>query len=700
MTRRLLINAIHSEEKRVAICDDNLLTDLDIVWSDQVQLKGNIYKASITRVEPSLQAAFLDIGSSKNGFLQTNDIHPAYWNNLKNNKNDDENDNHYHRRFNVQDVLKTGQELIVQVVKDERDAKGATLTTNLSIPGRYCVLVIGNQRGGVSRKIQDLTQRKQMRQIVQKLHIPAGIGVIIRTAGINKTILELQKDVDNLVDLWVSIIQKSEESKSPYPLYKESDISIRALRDYLTSDIDEVLIDDKDAFDKAYEFMAKTAPKFINRLSHYKDSRPLFGKYNIDEQIEEINSQEVRLQSGGSIVIMPTEAVVTVDVNSGRSTGQSDIEETAFTTNKEAAYEIARQLKLRDLAGLVVVDFIDMFNRRHKQIIERIMKEATKNDRAKIEVGRISKFGLLELSRQRLKTPLISQSHMICPHCDGRGRVKNTEVVALEALRKIQSAISTGGVSVVKVSMPPAPALFLLNNKKDVLSALEKSMNVQILILADGRIKPDKYELKIDFEKTEEQIKPEQSNSYRQNRNFKNNNSDGRREPRERKNTGYSRQSRTPRDNSNPERPQRMYKAAQVSETPQPSLAIQNSDTPERDKKPNLQDGGNASQNGGHITQNQNQENPTNTNSVDVTAEQTSERKTFRDRQNDRQKNTPRTRHEARIQRRNDKREARFSKQRERRMTPQVTDDNLISTPPLQAEQTVTLGNNKTNSEM
>ncbi|MDR2337331.1 MAG: Rne/Rng family ribonuclease [Deltaproteobacteria bacterium] len=502
--RRLLINTIHSEEKRVAIIEDEKLIALDIVWSDQVQLKGNIYKASITRLEPSLQAAFLDIGSSRNGFLQTNDIHPAYFNVHSNGNSESAEQGQHYRRFVVQDVLKTGQELIVQVVKDERDTKGATLTTNLSIPGRYCVLIIGNQRGGVSRKISDSSQRRQIRQAVQKLRIPSGMGVIVRTAGINKSTLELQKDVDNLLDLWVSIIQKSMEQKSPCPLYKESDIAIRALRDYLTSDIDEVLIDDKEAFDKASDFMSKTAPKFLNRIKHYKENQPLFGKYNIDEQIEEISRPEVQLPSGGSIVITPTEAVVAVDVNSGRSTGQTDVEETAFATNKEAASEIARQLKLRDLGGLVVIDFIDMFNRRHKQIVERIMKEVTKNDKAKIEVGKISKFGLLELSRQRLKSSLLSQSHINCPYCDGRGKIKNTEVVALEALRKIQSTVSTGGINTVKIRMPHAPALFLLNNKKDILCSLEKSTGVQILILADGRIKPDQYELEIDLEKAEE----------------------------------------------------------------------------------------------------------------------------------------------------------------------------------------------------
>ena len=508
MTRRLLINAIHSEEKRVAIIDDERLTDLDIVWSDQVQLKGNIYKAAITRIEPSLQAAFLDIGSSRNGFLQTNDIHSAYFN--MGGLNGHHSDHHHdsHRRFAIQHVLKTGQELIVQVVKDERDAKGATLTTNLSIPGRYCVLVIGNQRGGVSRKIVDSSQRKQVRQSLQQLQIPSGMSVIVRTAGINKTAAELQSDVDSLIDIWVSLLQKNTDQKAPCVLYKESDIAIRALRDYLTSDIDEVLIDDQEAYEKAHSFMSKTAPKFLNRIKFYQDSEPLFGKFNVDEQIEEISRPEVQLPSGGSIVITPTEAVVTVDVNSGRSTGQSDVEETAFATNKEAAYEISRQLKLRDLGGLVVIDFIDMFNRRHKQIIERIMKETTKADRAKVEIGKISKFGLLELSRQRLKGSLISHSHTNCPHCDGRGKIKTTEGVALEALRKIQSSVSTGGIDSVKVRMPLAPALFLLNNKKDILSSLEKTNGVQVLILADNRIKPDQYELEIGLEKQEGQEAP------------------------------------------------------------------------------------------------------------------------------------------------------------------------------------------------
>ncbi|MCC6933382.1 MAG: Rne/Rng family ribonuclease [Deltaproteobacteria bacterium] len=499
MARKLLINAIHPEETRIAIVENERLIELDVEHAEQVQLKGNIYKSPITRIEPSLQAAFLDIGSSRNGFLQINDIHPAYYENWQ-----PPTSGRYHRPA-IQDVLRAGQELVVQVVKDERELKGATLTTNISIPGRYLVLMIGNQRGGVSRKIIDIKQRKRLRQAVDGLRVPAGMGVIVRTAGINKTTAELQKDIDSLVDTWQQIVEKSLTLNGPIALYQESALAIRTIRDYLTSEIDEILIDEKNVYDQAYNFINKVMPKYINKLSFYEERQPLFSKFLIDSQIETINQPEVVLPSGGSIVINTTEAVVTVDVNSGRSTGQSDVEETAFATNKEAAVEVARQLRLRDLGGLVVIDFIDMNDHRHKQVIERTVKDVVKTDKAKVEVGRISKFGLLELSRQRLKSSLISQSHVTCPHCDGRGRVKTAEVVALEVLIKIQSSVFSGGISSIRVRMSPAPALYLLNNKKQIISDLETNCHVNILVLADGRMKPDQYELELVTERGDTQ---------------------------------------------------------------------------------------------------------------------------------------------------------------------------------------------------
>ncbi len=493
MAKRLLINATNLEETRVAIAQDEKLLELDIEWADQVQLKGNIYKASISRIEPSLQAAFLDIGSDRNGFLQINDIHPAYFKNWPPEKN---TGGRYHRPA-IQEALDTNQTLIVQVVKDERDAKGATLTTNLSIPGRYLVLMVGNQRGGVSRKIVDAQQRKRLRQAVSSLRVPPGMGVIVRTAGINRTSIELQKDLNNLLETWNHIVETSFRPEATIALYKESDLAIRAIRDYLTADIDEILIDEQETYQRAVNFVNRVMPNFVPKLKFYKDFQPLFSRYLLDSQIEAANQPEVTLPSGGSIVINSTEAVVAIDVNSGRSTSQSDVEETAYETNKEAAEEIARQLRLRDLGGLVVIDFIDMIDRRHKQVIEKTIKEAVKIDKAKVETGRISKFGLLELSRQRLKSSLVSQSHVLCPHCNGRGKIKTAEVSALEALRKIQSSVAAGGVTGIKARMAPSAALYLLNNKRKTLYKLEESCGVEILVYADGRIKADHYELEL-----------------------------------------------------------------------------------------------------------------------------------------------------------------------------------------------------------
>ncbi|MCB0344566.1 MAG: Rne/Rng family ribonuclease [Bdellovibrionales bacterium] len=494
MARRMLINAIHPEECRVAIAEDDRLLELEVERANSGQIRGNIYKSTITRIEPSLQAAFLDIGAERNGFLQINDIHPSYFNNWP-----QENSNG--RRFNrpsIQDVLEAGQDLIVQVVKDGRDAKGATLSTNLSLPGRYLVLMVGNQRGGVSRKISDESQRKQLRQSVDRLEIPPGMGVIVRTAGINRSFNDLQRDLDSLLDLWRNIVVGSLEEHTPHLLYEESGLAIRTIRDYLTPDIDEILIDEPRIYEQVRSFVSKLMPQAVESVRYYEERQPLFAKFLLDDQVEATNQPEVVLPSGGSIVIIPTEAVVTIDVNSGRATGQADVEETAFATNKEAAQEIARQLRLRDLGGLVVIDFIDMWDKRHKQQVERTLKDAVRRDKAKIEMGRISKFGLLEMSRQRLKASLVSQNYTGCPHCSGSGRVKTPDAAALEALRKLQSAVATGGVSEVRVRLAPPAALFLLNNKRSTLAQLEAATNTTILVYADGRMKLGDYELELD----------------------------------------------------------------------------------------------------------------------------------------------------------------------------------------------------------
>lgn len=494
MTRRMLINALYPEECRIAVAEDDKLLELEIERAEQGQLKGNIYKAPITRIEPSLQAAFLDIGSNRNGFLQINDINPSYFCGIE---TEDK------RRPAIQDVLKARQHLVVQVVKDERAAKGATLTTNLSIPGRYLVLMVGNQRGGVSRKIVDEGQRRRLRQAVQGLKIPPGMGVIVRTAGLNKSSTELQRDLDALLDTWYDVVTSSLEPGGPKALYQESNLAIRTIRDYLTSEIDEILIDERQAFETAREFVKRIIPSFEEKVQYFDKPQPLFSNFHLDGQVEETNQPEVILPSGGSIVINSTEAVVAIDVNSGRATSQADVEETAFATNKEAAAVIARQLRLRDLGGLVVIDFIDMTDRKHKQVVEKTLKDAVRSDKAKIEVGRISKFGLLEMSRQRLKSSLVSQSHNVCAHCTGRGRVRTPESAALEVLRKIQSSVFAGGITEVRVHMAPSAALLLLNNKRQMLADFEAKTQASILIYADGRKKPDEYDLELMTGKSE-----------------------------------------------------------------------------------------------------------------------------------------------------------------------------------------------------
>lgn len=491
--RTMLINATHSEECRVAIVENKKLIDLEIERSDQIQLKGNIYKASISRVEPSLQAAFLDIGSSRNGFLQINDIHSTYFDNFP---SGDKPRRSY--RPPIQEVLRAGQELVVQVVKDEREAKGATLTTNLSIPGRYLVLMIGNQRGGVSRKIADEGHRKRLKQAVEQLTVPPGMGVIVRTAGLSKSTTELQKDLDGLLHIWFEIVSKSLSTGVPTVLYEESDLATRSIRDYLRSDFDRVIFDEKNTFDRAYRFAERIVPSLCSKLVLDDNPAPLFARFGIEEQVRAATLSEIVLPSGGSIIISPTEAIVSIDVNSGRSTSRADVEETAFQTNVEAAEIVAEQLRLRDLGGLVVIDFIDMLDKRHKQIVERTLKDAVRVDRAKIEIGRISKFGLLEMSRQRLKGSLVMQNHSVCPNCRGKGLVRMSDSVGLEALRKIETAVYAGGIRDIRVHLNPSSALFLLNEKRLNLSSLEVETGAKVRIYADSRLRPDEYELILD----------------------------------------------------------------------------------------------------------------------------------------------------------------------------------------------------------
>lgn len=494
MDRRMLINAHDPEECRIAIAEGSNLIELEIESNTGKKLKGNIYKAKIARIEPSLQAAFLDIGTQRNGFLQINDVHPSYFNSSYNGSRG------YHR-VSIQDVLEPGQELIVQVVKEEREQKGATLTTYLSLPGRYVVLMPGSDRGGVSRKISDGEQRKRLRKLYQELEVPNGIGMIVRTAGLDRSLSELSRDMSMQLKLWEKVLQESQNAGTPQLLYKESDLATRVVRDYFTPEIREIVIDEPETFNKVKEFVGEVMPRYRSRIKQYEGVVPMYIQYDIEAQVNDTLNHEVKLRSGGALVIDTIEALVAIDVNSGKATAGDNIEETAFRTNLEAADEIARQLKLRDLGGLIVIDFIDMLDPRHKANVERRLCDAVKTDKARIEVGKISRFGLLEMSRQRLRASLSSQSHLTCAHCQGTGEIKNPDIVALQALRKIQAAVVVGHVALVKARLSPGPALFLLNHKKALLAQLEKDYKVQIYILADGRMRSDEYEFEMETHK-------------------------------------------------------------------------------------------------------------------------------------------------------------------------------------------------------
>lgn len=522
MDRRMLINAHDPEECRIAIAEGKDLIELEIESNAGKKLKGNIYKAKIARIEPSLQAAFIDIGTQRNGFLQINDIHPSYFNTYHNQSSGRGGYN----RVSIQDVLEPGQELIVQVVKEEREQKGATLTTYLSLPGRYVVLMPGSDRGGVSRKISDGEQRKRLRKLYQELEVPNGIGMIIRTAGLDRSLSELSRDLTMQLKLWEKILQDSQNAGMPQLLYKESDLATRVVRDYFTPEIREIVIDEPETYQRVKEFVGEVMPRYRSRVKQYEGVVPLYIQHDIESQVADTLNHEVKLRSGGALVIDTIEALVAIDVNSGKATAGDNIEETAYKTNLEAADEIARQLKLRDLGGLIVIDFIDMLDQRHKANVERRLCDAVKTDKARIEVGKISRFGLLEMSRQRLRASLSSQSHLTCAHCQGTGEIKNPDIVALQALRKIQAAVVVGQVALVKARLSPGPALFLLNHKKALLAQLEKDYNVQIFILADGRMRPDEYEFEMETHRdralkeaqayAEESAKPAQSDEKRE----------------------------------------------------------------------------------------------------------------------------------------------------------------------------------------
>eukprot|EP00163_Fabomonas_tropica_P029854 TRINITY_DN6569_c0_g1_i1.p1 TRINITY_DN6569_c0_g1~~TRINITY_DN6569_c0_g1_i1.p1 ORF type:complete len:1057 (-),score=212.00 TRINITY_DN6569_c0_g1_i1:2033-5203(-) len=484
--KRMLINATHPEELRVALVDGQRLFDLDIESSTREQKKANIYKGRITRVEPSLEAAFVDFGAERHGFLPLKEISKEYFK---------KSPGQIEGKINIKDVVSEGQEVIVQVDKEERGNKGAALTTFISLAGRYLVLMPNNSRaGGISRRIEG-EERAQLKEAMSNVQVPKSMGIIVRTAGIGRSTEELQWDLDYLVQFWEAITQAAGERKAPFLIHQESNVIIRAVRDYLRQDIGEVLIDAESVYEDVLNFVRAVMPTFENKIKLYKDEIPLFSRYQIEGQIETAFQREVKLPSGGSIVIDPTEALVSIDINSSRATKGHDIEETALQTNLEAAEEIARQLRLRDMGGLIVIDFIDMTPAKHQREVEHKMREALEIDRARVQVGKISRFGLLEMSRQRLRPSLGETRSEVCPRCEGQGTIRGIESLALSIMRLIYEESSKEKTGEVRAVVPVSVATFLLNEKRRQLADIERRQEVDVVVVPVPHMETPHFEI-------------------------------------------------------------------------------------------------------------------------------------------------------------------------------------------------------------
>jgi ribonuclease E len=553
MSTRMLIDARHPEETRVAVAKGNRIEEFDFESAEHKQLKGNIYLAKVTRVEPSLQAAFIEYGGNRHGFLAFSEIHPDYYQIPKSDRDallreeaehaaeeerlraeaedvvldphhdDDGTDDRpeepddlddgtdavgtessrspvdesaadelrkkrqaLRRRYKIQDVIQRRQVLLVQVVKEERGNKGAALTTYLSLAGRYCVLMPNTSHGGgISRKISNGADRKRLKSVMSDLKLPSTMGLIVRTAGLERTKVEIKRDFDYLARLWDEIREKTLKSSAPALVYRDSDLVKRAIRDLYNKDIDEVRVEGEDGYKAARGFMKLLMPSHVKRVQQYVDPTPIFQRYGVEDQLSAMYQPVVQLKSGGYLVINPTEALVSIDINSGRSTREHNIEQTAFATNIEAAYEIARQLRLRDMAGLVVIDFIDMEQNSHIRKVEKAMKDALKNDRARIQVGRISGFGLMEMSRQRLRTGVLEASTKPCPHCDGTGLMRTASSSGLSALRIIEDEAARGRGDRITLRAGREAAIYLLNKKRTELAEIEARYGVTVEVIID-----------------------------------------------------------------------------------------------------------------------------------------------------------------------------------------------------------------------
>lgn len=545
MSKKMLIDAGHPEETRVVVVDGTKVEDFDFEAAARRPIRGNIYLAKVTRVEPSLQAAFVEYGGNRHGFLAFNEIHPDYYQIPYEDRaalaaeeatavhaeaeaepepvseaeplevdesgeliepaerfgdedgDDDEveeekaarRSRQLYRKYKIQEVVKRRQILLVQVAKEERGNKGAALTTYLSLAGRYCVLMPNTPRGGgISRKIANVADRKRLKSVVSELDLPKGIGLIIRTAGASRTKIEIRRDADYLLRLWENIRELTLKSVAPALIYEEGNLVKRAIRDLYDKDIDGVLVEGEAAYKEAKAFMRMLMPSHAKKVQHYNEIVPLFLQHQVEPQLEAIYSPIAALKSGGYIVINPTEALVSIDVNSGRSTRERNIETTAVKTNIEAAHEAARQMRLRDLAGLIVIDFIDMDESKNVRAVEKVMKDALKRDRARLQMGRISQFGLMEISRQRRRTSLIEGSTEICPHCKGSGHIRSVESSALVALRGLEKEGMRGRAKRVRISLPTAIAIYMLNEKRDHLLVIEQRFQMNISVASDDEI--------------------------------------------------------------------------------------------------------------------------------------------------------------------------------------------------------------------
>jgi ribonuclease E len=519
MSKTMLIDAAHPEETRVVVLAGNQIDDFDFESASKKQIRGNIYLAKVTRVEPSLQAGFVEYGGNRHGFLAFGEIHPDYYQIPAADREallaeeaeqaalDEEGDGDdeqvrarraAQRRYKIQEVIRRRQIMLVQAVKEERGNKGAALTTYLSLAGRYCVLMPNTPRGGgISRKITAVGDRKRLKSVISELEVPKGMGLIIRTAGAKRTKIEIKRDYEYLLRLWDDIRERTMKSIAPSLIHEEDNLVKRAVRDLYDKDVDAILVEGEEAYSEAKDFMKMLMPSHAKKVQQYKAATPLFSRMKVESQLESIHSPIVQLRSGGYIVINQTEALVAIDVNSGRSTRERSIESTALKTNLEAAEEAARQMRLRDLAGLVVLDFIDMEENRNDRAVEKKMKDALRFDRARVQMGKISGFGLLEISRQRRRTGVLEGSSHVCPTCDGTGRVRSPESASLQALRSVEAAVANRKDCEVALHADIATALYLLNEKRDHLTRLVQERGLVVRVFAESDMTPGQYRFEI-----------------------------------------------------------------------------------------------------------------------------------------------------------------------------------------------------------